>query len=378
MLFKSRFLFDDAAGDKGGGGGDDAAKAAADAKIASDAAAAEATKNSGQGDKGSGDGSKNNDAKPEPAKPFFTAEELKELGVENETAAKDLLRQLKAKDREANLPDADKLKKQNLEKAEFLKYSAENDLYKVEDYNKLESIKSKSDKDLVYENWFPKWKEENPGVAPDQVESLAKEEFEEEYRLNSTNEKTKNRGIDKLKREASELRSPLEKSYNSAYERFSEDKKMLSKIPEFNKFMDELIKEATPDKVVLFKTKEGEEEIAIDVELTKEQKDELGKTFKNAKVFSSFATNEEAKLGEWKAKIQKKIEGFIKINNFEAANKKSYDAGKGVGTKQGSNTGADNSFALQENGKRKDTPVISLEDSNKKIAEARERYRASR
>ena len=372
MFIPHRIFFTDGANEGGGGAG---------AGEGNNAAAAGANEGEG-GNKNEGAGAgEGNDAAAASAdgkvipQAFFSADELKELGLDNEGQAKDRLRQLLAKEKELNTPDEEKLKKENLTKAEFLKYSADNNLLKVEDYNKYESLKQKADRDLVFDGYLKSWKEENPHIAADEVDRLAKEDFEAEYKLDSSNEKTKARGLEKLKREAGELRSPYEKSYQDAYGKFTNAKQVEAKVPEFNKFIDDVVKDAIPDKLQVLKTKEGEQEIEVDVDLTDDQKKEINKTFRNHKVFGQFFNAKPEELKDLKASIQKKIEGFIKINNFEAAVQKGYDTGKGLGVKQGSNTGANNPFALKDaNGKPKDTKVVSIEDSNAKIAAARARY----
>lgn len=312
------------------------------------------------------------DVKPEAPKPIFTPEELKELGVENEVDAKKLLLTLSQKEKERNVPDAEKVKQQNLEKADFLRYAAKDGIFSVDEYNQMESLKSTNDRDLVFGEFFKSFKEENPNLSGDALAQAAKEEFETEYKLDSTNDKTKARGLSKIQREAAELRGPITKKYEEAHRSFSEEKEIAAKFPAFNKFIDEVITEATPDKLVLFKTKDGEDEIAVDVELTKEQREQITKMFRNAKTFSDYAAD-GVKADELKAKIKTKIEGFIKINNFDKVAQDAYTKGKGIGVKQGSTTGADNLFGAKDK-TRQPAKVVTIDESNKKVAEARQRY----
>lgn len=270
-------------------------------------------------------------------------------------------------------------KEQEIEKAEFLKYSAENDLLKIDEYNQYESLKSKADRDLVFEKFSTEikeelteeLKEENPDISDAEIEEKVKERFESEYPVNSKNQKTKERAERKLARDAKELKNPLESKYSTAKERFTEAKDIVSKIPEFNKAIDEIIKESTPEKIVV-KTKDGEQEIDIEVELTKEQRSEIEKLFKSEKVFGRYYNSDEKEKGTFKEKVQKKIEGYIKANTFDSAVAKGFEAGKKIGTNQGSNVGANNPFPLKE-GQKQETKVVSIDESTAKVAEARAR-----
>jgi hypothetical protein len=267
-----------------------------------------------------------------------------------------------------------------IEKAEFLKYGAENDLIKVDEYNQYESLKSKADRDLIFEKFSTEVKEElteelkgeNPDITEAEIEEKVKEKFESEYPVNSKNPKTKERAERKLARDAKELRTPLASKYETAQERFKEAQNIVSKIPEFNKAIDEIIKESTPEKIVV-KTKDGEQEIDIEVELTKEQRSEIEKLFKSDKVFANYYNSDEKEKGTFKAKVQKKIEGYVKANTFDSAVAKGFEVGKKIGTNQGSTVGANNPFPLKE-GQKRETKVVSIDESTAKVAAQREKY----
>ena len=83
---------------------------------------------------------------------------------------------------------------------------------------------------------------------------------------------------------------------------------------------------------------------------------------------------------EFKEIVSKKINTYIKANKFDAAVNKAFATAKGLGVKQGSNVGAENLYGV---GNKKENAngqgaTISLEDSNKKQAQVRERYRNRR
>lgn len=364
-----RLFYDDAPPDKGTGGAPDKTD------VTNTGVDKGSTSNSDKPVDNNPD--KNKDAggtQPEPPKPFFSEDELKEFGVTTQEEAKEMLRTLKAKEKELSKPNADKEKEAELEKVNVRKFAVEKGLMKDADFTKLDTYTAKQDRDLVYENYLGSWKEENPHLSGDEADRQAKEDFENEYSLNSTNQKTKLRGQTRLTKEAESFRSPLQQSYNSTLEQYREEQTIAQKLPEFNKWVDGIINSNLKDKITIT-TKEGEEDIAIETELTDDQKKEIRKTFKTAKVFTQYHSANKDQIASLEKAIAKKIDGFIKINNFEAIAKKGYDVGKGIGTNKGSNKGADNPFALKKDDKGKDTPVVSMDQSNDKIAAARAKYR---
>lgn len=295
--------------------------------------------------------------------------------VKAQLAELETLRQYKAdvESREPNKSPEQIAKEAEVEKVNFKKFTVESGIMKDEDFFTLETLKQKSDRDLVFEDFKKEWEADNKDIPENEKESSLKEAFESQYHLNSDNKTLKTRGEKMLAAEASIKRNPLESSYKKAQDEYGLQKQITAEIPVFNKFLDTIIKETVTDKPVLFKTKEGEEEIPIDVELTKEQKEELNKMFRTPKYFNKY---KNGKPEEVKKEIVNKINGFIKINNFDTVALKSYEAGKGIGTKQGSTVGAENLYTLQHQKDKKDEqPVDTIEKSNAKIANARTRYR---
>ncbi len=299
--------------------------------------------------------------------------------VQKELAELRAFKETIAKTEPAKTPEQLK-KAAEVDKADFIKYSAENDLMKVDDITKFESLKAKADRDLVFESFATDIKDElteelkaeNPEITEAEIEEKVKEKFESEYPINSKNPKAKERAEKKLARDAKEIRNPLETPYTKAQERYTEFKKVNTEVPVFNKLMDEIIKESTPEKIVV-KTKDGDQEIDVEIGLTNEQRTEVEKIFKGHKTFGRYYNSSDEEKGKFKATIQKKIETYIKANIFEQAVAKGFEKGKGIGTAQGSTTGANNPFPLQQN-KKQETKVISLEESNAKAAAQREKY----
>lgn len=242
-------------------------------------------------------------------------------------------------------------KLEELEKVNFRRFAVENDYMKNDGFDQLEKLKSSADKELVFGDFKTEWEADNQDVDPEEKEQLLKEAFESQYHLNSDNKTLKARGEKMLSRDAAEKRAPLESSYKNAQEQYGREKSIAAKVPDFNKFIDSTIKEAIPETIVLAKTKDGDVELPIEVTLTKEQIAEVDKIVRTPRYFKLFT---EGKPEEAKSIIEKKISGFIKINNFEAAVQQGFEKGKGVGTAGGSNVGAENLFAMIKDGENKD------------------------
>lgn len=311
MLLFPRFFYEDGAGAEGAGGnGDDA-------------------KEGGQGGA----------AAPEVV--TMTAAEVKEL--QDLRAYKQSITQ---KEPEKTPEEIAKLAEK--EKGEFIKYSVDEGLMKVDDFHAYENLKVKADRDLVFESYLTNWKEENPDVEADEIDARAKADFEDEYKLSSTNDKTKARGEARLAREAAEVRKPLQTTYEKAQGAFKELQSIRQTYPQYEKFMDSVIDEVVPDQLV-HKTKEGEEDIVIDVKLTPEDKKEVAKLFKNDKNFFTFTKNGD-KLDAVKAAIAKKVTGYLEDKYKQQLRDKIYETGKGIGIKKGSNVGAEALFAIVRGG----------------------------
>lgn len=288
-------------------------------------------------------------------KPLFSEAELKEFGFDTPDQLKQHLRQFK----ENNIPDEEKKKKADQEKANFIKYSTDQNLMTVDEINQAELLQKKADRDLVYENWLPAWKEENPGLEVSEIERLSKIDFDEEFKLNSTNEKAKSRGEARLAKEAKDLKSPFESKLNTAKKGYDDFKSMRAEYPIYKQFLTDLVTELTPDTLTLFKgkvkisddkvevsDKEGDD-VEIPVTLTKAEREEIIKKFENQKTFASFLES-KGKAKETLAPILKnKILSFLKVKHFDTVASKGYAIGKGVGLKNGSTAGAENQFGLQ-------------------------------
>lgn len=271
----------------------------------------------------------------------LSIDELKGYGFDSKEALLNHLNQHKAN----NVSDEEKAKAAGIEKAELMRFSVENDIMKPEDFTKYESLSQKEDRDLVFERYAAEAKEENPDISDEDL----KEAFESEYKLNSDNEKTKQRGLSKIEKEAKEIRSPLENQYTSAKEKFADDRKVRQTVPQHNQFMDGVLKENIPDKFVV-KIKDGETEVPVEVEITDEIRKKAAEKFKTTKTFYDYL-KAEGKTDDLKKSLSQKIQTFLIRETHAAVTAKVAETFKEIGTKAGSNIGAEQPFAVVKGGK---------------------------
>ena len=218
---------------------------------------------------------------------------------------------------------------------------------KLEDFNTLQELTKKEDKDLVFENYKKIFKEENPDVSDDDLDDLAKSEFEEEYKLTSQNEKTRQRAEARIAKEAAEVRTPLKTTYETVKSKFDEEASIRRTYPEFAKKLESVSSEVIPAKFEVFKTKEGDEDIPVGIDVTDEAKkeisDKLVESMRTQEVYDLFREGKFDKIKELSAAKLEDImwkkyrdDGFKKVASlFETRGKAKVDIG------------AKNSFALK-------------------------------
>lgn len=317
------------------------------------------------------------DAPKDLPKQIISDEEIKQYGFDSPEALKTFLE----KNRESKIPEEVKKEQENIRKASFLKFAAENKndndgspLLNVEDYTKYETLKATSDRDLVFQKHLEEYKAEHPDITdPQDLEDAAQEDFENEYPLNGTDAQ-KAKAERKLARDAKDIREPFEQKVNSAQEAFKEYTHVQETYPKYEKWIDEAIVRNTPDKLGVVKLKEGENEFEVEIELSKEDREAIAKTFKTHKTFALFTSAEDQK--EAQKIIDNKIQGWLFLNKREQITNEVYKVGKGVGTRLGSNIGAENPFALRQGaGAGQDTKGKTLAESNREIEEARAKER---
>ena len=201
------------------------------------------------------------------------AELLKELNLDSIDSLKE---KLKPKAEQKELSPEDKAKEDEKFKADLIRYAVDNGM-KVEDFSKLDALKSKADKDLVFENWLSENKDDYEGLTDEQKAEQAKEDFEEEYKLNSGDEKKKAKALAKITKEAAAIRSPLESSYKKVEADYRNEVSIKQEYPNYAKKIDSIVSENVPTKFEVFKTKDGEEDVVVSVDITEKEQKEITK-----------------------------------------------------------------------------------------------------
>jgi hypothetical protein len=262
-------------------------------------------------------------------------------------------------------------KEEQADKANFIKFGVDNDLFKVEDITKYESLKTKADAELVFPAFLEDFKDDNPELTDEaELAEAAKEEFEKRFKLNSENPKAKEKGLAKLAKEASEIRSPYESKVKAAESNYNEEKQIRSKMPDFEKFVSTSIEKSTPDNQT-FKTKVGDEEVSVDVTITKEDRKEIEKAFKSAELFQDYSKDPATA----EKRLQAQIDVWVAHKKREEVISKAYAKGLEEGVKKGSNVGAENTFALQEQARQ--ATIIDMKQ-NQEANNARQRVANNR
>lgn len=274
----------------------------------------------------------------------FTIEQVKEWGFDSPEQLKEHFAKLK----ESNVSEDVKKKEQALNDIEFKRYAITNDLLKEDDFKNYESLTAKQAQDLVFEKYLADFKEDNPEIE-DEAELLeaAKEDFESTYKLNSVSEKAKQRGLARIEKEAKELKTPIESSFLTAKEQFELAKTVAKTYPEFEKYVSEKVKQHTPDKAIVYKVKDGETEIPVEIELTEEDRAAMVKDFAKHTNYHKFTKGDKA---AFEAELDRKMQGWVKLNKADAIYSKAIETGISIGAKKVAPIGAENPFPLINKG----------------------------
>lgn len=268
-------------------------------------------------------------------------------------------------------------KEEQLEKVNFRKFAVENDLAKDDDFVKYETLQQEKDSDLVFKDFLTQYKTDNPDADADTLEEDAKAAFNEQYHLTSENKTLKARGLKLLEKEAKDLRSPAESKIATAQTKYATEKERIKFEKEmtdvfekkYRPFAEQTLK-SIPTKLTYAKTKSGDDEVSVEIDVTAEDLKEVDEKFlRKRKAFDLF---NEGKPEEAKAKLLEKINSYLLNKKREDGNAQLAEKFEAIGLKKGSNVGAGNPYALRDEAR-----VISmkegetLEESNAKMARAR-------
>lgn len=239
--------------------------------------------------------------------------------------------------------------------ANLQKFAVEKKLMSLDDFGQLKTLQSKQDADLIFEGYLADWKEENPEVKVDSetteadILKMAKDDFEKEYKLNSTNENIKKKGIAKLAKEAAEIRNPKLESYNEAKQQFNDETEIRANYPKYVKKIDTLAASAIPEKIEWHKTMVGDKEVTVEVELPAEDRKEIiEKVSKRLQSPETYQLFKDGKVDELKERIAEYTDYLVEKKSRSLGNDKLAKIFLGQGTAAGSNIGAENSFATNQ------------------------------
>jgi len=275
----------------------------------------------------------------------LSLEQMKAWGFDSQEQLEAHFTKLK----EQNISEEEKQKQEALDNAELRRYAIANDLLKEDDFKTYETLSQKQAIDLVQEKHFEEFKEDNPEIEDeDTLKELAKQDFENTYKLNSESEKVRNRALAKIEKEAKELKSPVESKFVNAKEQYETAKNIAKTYPEFEKFVSDKVKQHTPDKAIVYKVKDGDTEIPVEIELTEEDRKAMAKEFAKHTTFHKFSKSADKK--ELEAELDRKMQGWVKVNKAEQIYAKAVETGIGIGKAKGSTVGANNPFPLIDKG----------------------------
>ncbi len=327
MIFLPRFFYDDAAAENTGGGGEATAVAGEE----------------GTGGENANTGAENTDApvviEQKVDKIELTLEEAKGYGFDSK---EDMIAHFN-KIKEQNKSEEEKNKAKILDDIEFRKFSVQNDLLKEDDFTSHQSLSAKADRDLVFDKYLTEFKEDNPELAADpELLEKANAEFNREYKLDSTSDKVKERGLSKLAKEAKEMRSPVESKFDSAKNQYELAKSVHTEYPKFEELVANKVKQHTPDKAVVFSVKDGDQDVNIEIDITEEDRKAMAKDFSTHKNFYKY--KESGK--DFEANLDKKMQDWVEVHKKAEVRKQIFEKAVEIGQKKGSNIGAENPFPL--------------------------------
>ncbi len=252
--------------------------------------------------------------------------------------------------------------------ANLHKFAFDKGHYSPDDLGKIESLKNQADTDIVFGNFKENFKTINPNATDTEI----KEAFDATYHTASDNEHLKKLGESRIQQEANNYRNPYNSKLETAKKEFDTQLAINSKVPEFEGFLQKVIKDHSPENWAVFKTKDGEEEIPVNFQLTEADRKKAFDVLRKSDNFELFLSGDPAKAGEY---VQKQLEAYYRLEHNDKINKTIYDMGVSRGTKKGSTTGADNPFPVASD---KNKTQQSATDALKELEESEMKMREHR
>lgn len=306
-----------------------------------------------------------NDPPPGPAPiPDYIQNLLKEHGLSSVEELDGFLKKAK----EPQKTPEQIQKEQEVYQSSLVDYAVKNDLLKLDDVVTLESMKKKSDEDLVFDQFAKEVKDEIlqelEDATDEEILAKVKDAFEKEYPLESQNEKVRQRAEAKIAKAAKEIREPFERSFNDAKSRYDDEISVRNEYPKYQGSMQKLINEIVPGKIDFFTDKDGDQDILADIPLTEDDKKNIIEKLKDKVVNNpeTFLLHKSGKVDQIKQNIKDQLDLIVYREYAETGKKKIADTYMGIGIKKGSDTGASNSFAAQQAKAAADQQQASAKD----------------
>ena len=252
------------------------------------------------------------------------------------------------RDSNKELSPEEKQKEQEIYEAELINYAVKEGKMKLEDFDKYKEVSKANDADLVFNEFKKEFKEDNPDIDDEDFEDEARREFENKTGLNSDNEKVKARAEARIKKQAEEIRNPLKMPYETTRKQFEEERDLKKTFPDFSKKIEGLSQEFIPSKYEFFKTKDGDEDVLVDLDITdadkKEIADTVSKEMTNPEIYLLY---KQGKLEEIRDIAKRKADNLV----FEKSKAQGLQKIASVFETRGkakASIGAKNSFALNQ------------------------------
>lgn len=280
----------------------------------------------------------------------FSEEELKELGF---NSIDDLRASLKRQKEETISPE-EQQRRDNLYRVNLQKYAVEEGKMNPEEFNKLEALKDKSNRDIVFEAFVKEQKAEDPKLTEDEIKSAFEEEFptyDESDEDDGEKNKARNKRIEKkIAKVVDSIKSPLESKVNSLKTEYNEHVSNIEKAREFNEKIPGLIEKAIPSKFDFYSTKDGDEEVKVDLELSTEDKKQISAAIKEKVLtLSTFGVYKKGDTQALESIVKNAVEEHLWSPTYrQKALEKMAQTFLDRGVKKGSNVGAENPFPMNQ------------------------------
>jgi len=265
---------------------------------------------------------------PEQIKQLATTDLLKGLGV---TSLDELKELIKPKE---TLTDTEQQARLQAYESNLDNFAVTKKLMTRDEILELGNIAKAPATDLAFADFSKKFKETKADATPEEIQ----QSYKLFYNTESTDEHLKKLGEKAIEDKAKEIRSVLETKRTSAKAAFDDVQMRKSKVPGFKQAIQTAMKENLPEKIELLKV-DGAESIVFNIK--DEDRTALEQFLVTDENFNEYLSGDAQQMAK---SLKDNIEGFLYLRNKDKIYNTIFEAGKAIGTKAGSNTGATASF----------------------------------